>query len=84
LTPLGGYNSAEEQLQMPLVRPIVRTVPVEDEFQSHPGRRMTEQEFVQWVGEKTRAEWINGNVIVMPPLAAADPQSTSATRRQTV
>lgn len=35
--------------------------------QPHPGRRMTEEEFVAWVGEKTRAEWVDGEVIVMPP-----------------
>ena len=36
--------------------------------QPHPGRRMTEQEFVQWVGEKTRAEWVDGEVLIMPPV----------------
>lgn len=31
----------------------------------HPGRRMTEEEFVAWDDENTRAEWIDGEVIVM-------------------
>lgn len=46
--------------------------PVEAEWtsdaQPHPGRRMTEEEFVEWVGEKTRAEWVDGEVIVMSPV----------------
>jgi Uma2 family endonuclease len=28
---------------------------------------MTEREFDQWVDDKTRAEWVDGEVIVMPP-----------------
>jgi Uma2 family endonuclease len=37
-------------------------------YQSHPGRRMTEEEFLAWIGEKTRAEWVNGDVIIMSPV----------------
>lgn len=37
-------------------------------LQPHPGRRMTEQEFLAWVGEKTRAEWVEGEVIIMSPV----------------
>ena len=33
----------------------------------HPGRRMTEEEFVAWADEDTRAEWVDGEVIVMAP-----------------
>src|SRR5437867_2222804 len=33
----------------------------------HPGRRMTEEEFVAWCEDKTRAEWVDGEVIVMAP-----------------
>jgi len=35
----------------------------------HPGRRMTEEEFDAWiwVGEKTRAEWVDGEVVMMAP-----------------
>jgi Uma2 family endonuclease len=33
----------------------------------HPGRRMTEREFLDWVDDKTRAEWVDGEVIVLPP-----------------
>jgi Uma2 family endonuclease len=33
----------------------------------HPGRRMTEKEFVEWVDDKTPAEWVDGEVIIMPP-----------------
>jgi Uma2 family endonuclease len=35
--------------------------------QAHPGKRMSEEEFDRWVGEKTRAEWVNGEVIMMAP-----------------
>jgi Uma2 family endonuclease len=35
----------------------------------HPGRRMTEEEFVEWSGHKTRAEWVDGEVIVMSPVS---------------
>jgi len=35
--------------------------------QTHPGRRMSEEEFDRWVGEKTRAEWVDGEVIMMAP-----------------
>src|SRR5688500_2046697 len=34
----------------------------------HPGRRMTEEEFVEWCTEKTKAEWVDGEVIVMSPV----------------
>jgi Uma2 family endonuclease len=37
-------------------------------FPPHPGRRMTEQEFLGWVGERTRAEWVNGEVTIMSPV----------------
>src|SRR5438876_9393725 len=33
----------------------------------HPGRKMTEQEFVDWVGDGW-AEWVNGEVIIMSPV----------------
>jgi Uma2 family endonuclease len=32
---------------------------------AHPGRRMTEAEFSEWIDDKTRAEWVDGEVIVM-------------------
>jgi len=35
----------------------------------HPGRTMTEQEFLDWVDSETRAEWVDGEVIVMPPVS---------------
>lgn len=34
---------------------------------SHPGRRMSEDEFVAWCDENTRAEWVDGDVLVMAP-----------------
>jgi Uma2 family endonuclease len=46
--------------------PIQQAEWVSDD-QPHPGRRMTEEEFVAWVGEKTRAEWVDGEVVVMSP-----------------
>jgi Uma2 family endonuclease len=38
-------------------------------LQPHPGRRMTEQEFTHWLGEKTRAEWVDGEVVMMAPVS---------------
>ena len=40
---------------------------VEDDVQRPPRRRMTEREFVAWSRPPTRAEWIDGKVIVMSP-----------------
>jgi Uma2 family endonuclease len=37
----------------------------------HPGRRMTEEEFVEWCSDKTHAEWVDGEVIVMAPVSDA-------------
>ncbi len=36
--------------------------------QPHPGRRMTEEEFVAWCNEKTKAEWVDGEIIIMSPV----------------
>src|SRR5437763_6718015 len=36
----------------------------------HPGRRMTEREFVEWVDSNTRAEWVDGEVIMMSPVSS--------------
>lgn len=46
--------------------------PLVQDGKSHPGRRMTEREFVEWVDEKTWAEWVDGEVIVMPPVSIAN------------
>ncbi|MFI5380017.1 MAG: Uma2 family endonuclease [Tepidisphaerales bacterium] len=35
--------------------------------QPHPGRRLSEPEFDRWIGEKTRAEWIDGEIEMMAP-----------------
>jgi Uma2 family endonuclease len=35
----------------------------------HPGRRMSEEEFVEWCDDQTRAEWVDGEVIVMAPVS---------------
>ncbi len=47
------------------------TVPVETlelaDGKAHLGRRLTEEEFVAGCDEDTRAEWIDGEVIVMAP-----------------
>jgi len=32
-----------------------------------PSRRMTEEEFLAWCDEDIRAEWVDGEVIMMPP-----------------
>ncbi|HUO10454.1 MAG TPA: Uma2 family endonuclease [Phycisphaerae bacterium] len=38
-------------------------------YPPHPGRRMTEEEFLAWVKERTRAEWVNGEVTIMSPVS---------------
>lgn len=40
----------------------------------HPGRRMTWEEFHDWLDDTTRAEWVNGEVTLMPP--ATNPHQT--------
>ena len=35
----------------------------------HPGRRMMEEEFVEWCDDKTFAEWVDGEVIIMSPVS---------------
>lgn len=52
---------------MPLLQPIVRGRPAADDLQPHPGRKLTEQEFLEWIGPKTRAEWADGEVEMMAP-----------------
>lgn len=42
-----------------------------DDVRQHPGRRMTEEEFVDWCGEKTRAEWVDGEIVMMAPVSDA-------------
>lgn len=37
--------------------------------QRPPMRRMTEREFDAWIEEKTRAEWVDGEVVMMAPAA---------------
>lgn len=41
---------------------------VAEAYPPHPGRRMSEDEYVDWCGERTRAEWVNGEVILMSPI----------------
>lgn len=51
---------------------VLRNVPASgwiSDGKPHPGRRMTEREFVEWVDDVTRAEWVDGEVIVMPPVS---------------
>lgn len=35
----------------------------------HPGRRLTEEEFLEWAGDGTPAEWVDGEVIMMSPVS---------------
>ncbi len=37
-----------------------------DSPQPHPHRRMTSQEFLKWINEYTRAQWVGGRVTVLP------------------
>ncbi len=61
-------NRATRQLAAPVIPPNDETI-YEEGQQAHPGRRMTEEEFVAWVHEKTRAEWVDGEVIIMSPVS---------------
>jgi Uma2 family endonuclease len=38
------------------------------DIKPHPGRRMTEKEFVEWCDSNTRAEWVDGEVVTMVPV----------------
>jgi len=38
-----------------------------DDILPHPGRKMTEAEFVAWCNDTTKAEWVDGEVIIMSP-----------------
>ena len=42
-----------------------------------PGVRMSEEEFVAWAGEEIRAEWVDGEIILMAPVSDehADPNN---------
>ena len=42
----------------------------------HPGRRMTEQEFLDWIDSETRAEWVDGEVIVMAAVGVDHDKAT--------
>ncbi|HXE53058.1 MAG TPA: Uma2 family endonuclease [Tepidisphaeraceae bacterium] len=41
----------------------------DEDVLAHPGRRMSEDEFVAWCGEKPRAEWVDGEVLMMAPVS---------------
>jgi Uma2 family endonuclease len=40
-----------------------------DDIKPHPGRRMTEEQFLAWADEDTRAEWVDGKVEMMSPVS---------------
>lgn len=48
--------------------PVAR-VSMADGMQAHPGRRLTEDEFLDWIEEPTRAEWVEGEVFIMSPVS---------------
>src|SRR4051794_35288470 len=54
---------------MATIHPTAHDVEPFDDLPQHPGRRMTEDEFVDWCRgfEKVRAEWADGEVVVMSP-----------------
>jgi Uma2 family endonuclease len=54
---------------MPTATANPRSRSVTGDGKPHPGRRMTEAEFVAWVDAKTRAEWVDGEVVIMPPVS---------------
>ena len=46
---------------------LIESPPVGD-MKLPPGRKMTEEEFVAWCDEDTRAEWVDGEVIMVSPV----------------
>jgi Uma2 family endonuclease len=54
---------------MTVLKNLVAQPPELGDGKPHPGRRMTEREFVEWVDDKTRAEWVDGEVILMSPMS---------------
>src|SRR4051794_38086138 len=50
-----------------LEQPDLAALAVELDGEPVPGLRMTEKEFEAWCDEDTRAEWVNGEVILMSP-----------------
>ena len=50
-----------------LEQPDLQTLAVELDGEPVPGLRMTEKEFEAWCDEDTRAEWVDGEVILMSP-----------------
>ncbi|MGH7138007.1 MAG: Uma2 family endonuclease, partial [Pirellulales bacterium] len=51
---MASVQQGVESLEVALLRPM-------------PATRMTEDEFVAWCDEDTRAEWVDGEVVVMSP-----------------
>jgi Uma2 family endonuclease len=41
-----------------------------------PSLRMTEEEFVAWATDEVRAEWVDGEVILMPPVSLMHARQT--------
>jgi Uma2 family endonuclease len=46
---------------------VIESPPVED-VKLPPACKMTEEEFVTWCDEDTRAEWVDGDVVMMSPV----------------
>src|SRR3954462_3955697 len=50
-----------------LEQPDLAALAVELDGEPIPGLRMTEKQFEAWCDEDTRAEWVNGEVILLSP-----------------
>lgn len=50
-----------------LDRPTDLSTDLTDLMPAPPARRMSEEEFVAWCDEAVRAEWVDGEVVVMSP-----------------
>jgi Uma2 family endonuclease len=50
---------------MSILQPTVRRSAPGGDVQTHPGRKLTEREFLGWIWPKTRAEWVDGEVVIM-------------------
>ena len=50
-----------------MLKMTARPQELDEDVRVPPRRRMSEDEFVEWCGPKTRAEWVDGKVVIMSP-----------------
>jgi len=60
-----GHDSDEALKIMSATHPTILDF---EDGRVHPNRLLTEEEFVAWCDEETRAEWVDGEVVMMSPV----------------